>query len=309
MPKITKNIIIINVLCWLCGIVAARHGVDFTQWFGLHFMLASVFHFYQLFTYLFMHGGFEHLFFNMFAVFMFGRTLEQVWGERRFLTYYILCGIGAGVMQEAVQLVQYYTTLQGYTGVNLGGYVVSIAEYLNMMTTVGASGAVYGILLAFGMLFPNEQIYLYFVLPLKAKWFVVGYALLELLLGLSQRGDGVALFAHCGGMLIGCLLSTFCRRQQRRRRNSFYGGGDSPTLVARLKGWFARLKRSVAPQQRRRTYHFRENTATRKAQHADTTDTAKKDEEIEAILQKIKQSGYSSLTTEEKQRIFNASKK
>lgn len=219
MPPVTKNIIIINVLFFLGSIVAPKYGINLTDWLGLHFFMASDFNLYQLFTYMFMHGGFEHLLFNMFAVWMFGRVLEQVWGPRRFLFYYILCGVGAGVIQELVQYIQYATVLSGYDGVNMGGdYVIPMGEYLNMMTTVGASGAVYAILLAFGMTFPNQPIYLYFLLPMKAKYFVMVYAVLEIFLGLSQRGDGIAHFAHLGGMLFGFILIMYWKKKNKHEQ-------------------------------------------------------------------------------------------
>ena len=222
MPPVTKNIIIINVLFFLGTIVAPKYGINLTEWLGLHFFMASDFKLYQLFTYMFMPGGFEHLFFNMFAVWMFGRILEQVWGPRRFLFYYLLCGVGAGVMQEIVQYIQYATVLSGYDSVNMGGnYIVPMGEYLNMMTTVGASGSIYAILLAFGMTFPNQPIYLYFLLPMKAKYFVIGYAALEVFLGLSQRGDGIAHFAHLGGMLFGFLLIMYWRKKNKHEQ-TFY---------------------------------------------------------------------------------------
>lgn len=216
MPPVTKNIIIINVLIFLGSIVAPKYGINLTQWFGLHFFMASDFKLYQLFTYMFMHGGFEHLFFNMFAVWMFGRVLEQVWGPRRFFFYYIVCGVGAGLIQELVQYIQYATVLSGYDSVNMGGnYVIPMSDYLNMMTTVGASGAIYAILLAFGMIFPNQPIYLYFLLPMKAKYFVMGYAVLELIFGMSQRGDGIAHFAHLGGMLFGFILIMYWKKKNK----------------------------------------------------------------------------------------------
>ncbi len=216
MPPVTKNIIIINVLIFLGSIVAPKYGINLTQWFGLHFFMAPDFKLYQLFTYMFMHGGFEHLFFNMFAVWMFGRVLEQVWGPKRFLFYYIVCGVGAGLIQELVQYIQYATVLSGYDSVNMGGnYVIPMSDYLNMMTTVGASGAIYAILLAFGMIFPNQPIYLYFLLPMKAKYFVMGYAVLELIFGMSQRGDGIAHFAHLGGMLFGFILIMYWKKKNR----------------------------------------------------------------------------------------------
>ena len=150
MPKVTKNLIIINVLMFLATIVAQRYNIDLARYLGLHFFLASDFNIAQLFTYMFMHGGFGHLFFNMFAVWMFGRTLETVWGPRRFLLFYIVCGIGAGLIQELVQYIEYATTLAQYQQVQVPWGVIPMSEYLNMMNTVGASGAVYGILLEIG---------------------------------------------------------------------------------------------------------------------------------------------------------------
>ena len=214
MPTVTKNLIIINVLVFFGTIVAQRYGLDLTNYLGLHFFLASDFNPAQLITYMFMHGGFSHIFFNMFAVFMFGPILEQTWGPKRFLFYYILCGIGAGLIQEGVQYIQYVIELSQHTQVNLIGYgVIPMEQYLNMMTTVGASGAVYAILLAFGMLFPNSQMFVFPIpVPIKAKYFVIGYAVLELLLGLGSN-DGVAHFAHLGGMLFGLILIVYWRKK------------------------------------------------------------------------------------------------
>ena len=162
-----------------------------------------------------MHADLQHIFFNMFAVWMFGRILEQIWGPKRFLFYYIVCGIGAGICQEAVQYIEYATELASYQGVNMNGIVVSMADYLNMINTVGASGAVYGILLAFGMTFPNEEMFIFpLPVPIKAKFFVVGYAVIELLLGLSGTGGQVAHFAHLGGMLFGLILMIYWKKKK-----------------------------------------------------------------------------------------------
>lgn len=215
LPTVTKNLLIINVLCFFGMLVAKRYGIDVENLLGLHFFLASDFNLSQLISYMFMHANFQHIFFNMFAVWMFGRVLEQVWGPRRFLTYYLICGIGAGLIQELVQYLEYAFTLSNYDSVNLGiaGGIIPMEEYLNMMTTVGASGAVYGILLAFGMLFPNSQMFIFpLPFPIKAKYFVIGYAILELFLGLGG-GDGVAHFAHLGGMLFGLILIIYWRKK------------------------------------------------------------------------------------------------
>ena len=222
LPPVTKNLLIINVLCFFGYQVAKKYGIDLNDMLGLHFFLASDFNLAQLVTYMFMHANFQHIFFNMFAVWMFGRTLELVLGSKRFLTYYMVCGIGAGLVQELVQYIQYATELSHFDGVNTGITVISMAEYLNMMTTVGASGAVYGILLAFGMLFPNTGMFVFPIpFPIKAKFFVIGYAVIELLSGFGSSGDGVAHFAHLGGMIFGFLLIVYWRKKNRNN-GQFY---------------------------------------------------------------------------------------
>ena len=168
LPAVTKNLLIINVLCFFGNIVARRYGIDLNDVLGLHFFLASDFKLFQVVTYMFMHADFQHIFFNMFAVWMFGRTLEMVFGPKRFLIYCMVCGIGAGLVQEVGQYAEYALHLSNYEGVNTGLAVIPMAEYLNMMTTVGASGAVYGILLAFGMLFPIVRcLYFLYHSPLR----------------------------------------------------------------------------------------------------------------------------------------------
>lgn len=165
-----------------------------------------------------MHGGFGHLFFNMFAVWMFGRTLETVWGPRRFLLFYIVCGIGAGLIQELVQYIEYATTLAQYQQVQVPWGVIPMSEYLNMMNTVGASGAVYGILLGFGMLFPNTPLFIFpLPMPIKAKYFVIGYAVIELFSGISNNpNDNVAHFAHLGGMIFGFIMIMYWKKKSKR---------------------------------------------------------------------------------------------
>ena len=222
MPTVTKNLIIINVLLYFGTVVALRYGIDLKDYLGLHFFLASEFNPAQLITYMFMHGSFSHIFFNMFAVFMFGRVLEQTWGPRRFLFYYILCGIGAGLIQEGVQYIQYVTEFSQYAQVNTGTGVIAMGQYLNMWTTVGASGAVYAILLAFGMTFPNDRLFIFPIpFPIKAKYFVFGYTLIELYAGFANNpGDNVAHFAHLGGMLFGLILILYWKK--KKNNNEFY---------------------------------------------------------------------------------------
>lgn len=209
LPVVTKNIIIINAVIWVAQFVLLRRGgIDLTQPFGLHFPASENFRIYQLVTYMFLHdpNSFSHVFFNMFAVFMFGRTLEQVWGAKRFIVYYLVTGVGAAIIQI---LVIYFRAS-----------AILPPEMLPMINsvTVGASGAVFGILLAFGMLFPNAQLFIIpFPFPIKAKWFVIGYGVLELLFGVANRtGDNVAHFAHLGGMLFGIFMILYWRKKDRQ---------------------------------------------------------------------------------------------
>ena len=202
LPPVVKHLLIINAILFLATFTLNRFNIDLSDYLGLHFFLAKDFMPYQLFTYMFMHANFEHIFFNMFALWMFGNTLENIWGSKRFLLFYIICGLGAAVSQEVVQFIDFEmrTDWQGLAILSDG-----MREVLNTWNTVGASGAVYGLLLAFGMLFPNSRIYLYFLFPIKAKWFVIGYAVIELLSGFFTSGN-VAHFAHLGGMLFGLIL-------------------------------------------------------------------------------------------------------
>jgi len=214
LPTVVKNLLILNVLFFLATIacdVVLR--IDLADYLGLHYIGASDFQPFQLVTYMFMHGNFAHLFFNIFALWMFGNTLENIWGPNRFLLFYFICGIGAGLIQELVQYIQYVTTLQGYENVRIAAnHIIPMSEYLNMLTTVGASGAVYGILLAFGMMFPNSTLYIYFAIPIKAKWFVLIYGIIELFSGFTSV-DNVAHFAHLGGMLFGLILILYWKKK------------------------------------------------------------------------------------------------
>ncbi len=231
IPVVTKNLLAINVVMFLAALVAAQKGFDLDNLLALHFFKSEEFHPYQLVTYMFMHGGFSHLFFNMFALFMFGRTLEYVWGPKRFLIFYVVAGVGAGLVQEAVGAMRYFSLVEGIDADMLAlvfsegaaalqegkNFVLPQLAELNLVLnsqTVGASGAVYAILLGFGMLFPNERMFIFpLPFPIKAKFFVIGYALIELYLGTVGTPDGVAHFAHLGGMLFGLVLILLWRKK------------------------------------------------------------------------------------------------
>lgn len=217
LPEVTKNLLAINVLMFLATIVMEKQGISLVNMLGLHFFKASDFAPYQFVTYMFMHGGFSHLFFNMFALYMFGSVLERVWGAKRFLIYYFVAGIGAGLLQEVVQYANFvHEGLAAYDGVSTKTGVIPMGQFLNLWTTVGASGAIYAILLGFGLSFPNDKMFVFpLPFPIKAKFFVIGYAVIELLLGLSNTQDGIAHFAHLGGMLFGLAMILYWRKKRK----------------------------------------------------------------------------------------------
>lgn len=233
MPPVTKNLLIINFIVWLAMFVLpSKIGTNLESFGGLHYWGASDFNPVQLLTYMFMHstGGFAHIFFNMFTLWMFGMTLERTLGSARFLFYYVACGIGAALVQEVVWMLTWESTLvklfankaqidfpEAREVLNSPAMYSQLKQYLNIFVTIGASGAIYGILLAFGMIYPNAPLYLFFVpIPIKAKWMVTGMIVIELLIGLSEnagRSDGVAHFAHLGGMIFGFFMIWYWKKK------------------------------------------------------------------------------------------------
>jgi membrane associated rhomboid family serine protease len=303
MPTATKNLLIVNFLAFIATWVLELRGINLTSMLGLHFFLASDFRIYQFFTYMFLHGGLTHIFFNMFALWMFGSVIERVWGPKKFLFYYIVCGLGAGITQELVQYADY--SIQGiaaYQYVNAGGVQMTTDAYINLWTTIGASGAVYGILLAFGMVFPNERLFIIpFPFPIKAKWLVLGYIVIELFSAMSGPGDGVAHMAHLGGMLFGFLLI----RYWNKHPNSYDLGGRSYG-----REYFENLKRRYDNHQQSRRSHMRAESTDPRRESDEEYNARKRQnqEEIDAILDKIRKSGYDSLTKDEKRKLFEQSR-
>ncbi len=234
LPPVVKNLLIINGLFFLATLAFERLGFDLVKLLGLFLPQSEYFRPHQLVTYIFMHGNFQHILFNMFALWMFGSAIENIWGGKRFLIYYMVTGLGAGLIHLGVlewQLAsvisdlgidQYYVVKQEGLGILEQGqnYSDEFMAHLNLLLntpTVGASGAVFGLLLAFGMMFPNAEILLYFLFPIKAKYFVIGYGLIELFSGISNRpGDNVAHFAHLGGMVFGFILIKFWQKGRHR---------------------------------------------------------------------------------------------
>jgi membrane associated rhomboid family serine protease len=234
LPPVVKYLLIANVVLFVLTMLLERMGISLFQYLAVYSVKSSLFHPYQLVTHMFMHGSIGHLFFNMFALWMFGRVLEEVWGPQRFFIFYFVCGLGAAILHSLVIYLQINYAIGhmdpnvAQTVINEGADVLSRGmnytqiemRNLNLMIntpTVGASGAIYGLLLAFGMLFPNSIIYIYFAFPLKAKYFVMFYAALELYMGISNHSDNIAHFAHLGGMLFGLILILLWRKDRFNR--------------------------------------------------------------------------------------------
>ena len=216
LPPVCKNLLIINVIAFLATYVFRMRGIDLQDIFGLHFFASDNHYFWQYITYAFFHYNFSHLFFNLFAIWMFGYTLENIWGQKRFIIFCLVSCLGAALAQQITYYFMYSDLVNGvYSGVNIGnGITISTSEFLNNLNTIGASGLVFGLLAAFGAMFPNSTIYLYFFLPLKTKWFVIGYIVLELFNGITTTSDGVAHFAHLGGAIAGLILLWIWKRKR-----------------------------------------------------------------------------------------------
>jgi membrane associated rhomboid family serine protease len=277
LPPVVKNLLIINGLMFLATMMLqSSFGINLNDILGLHWVGSQKFEIYQVVTYMFMHGSFSHIFFNMFAVWMFGSAIENTWGSKRFLTYYVITGIGAAFLHY---VILYFTDIGPVIGLidqflnnpssdtlrallaehkfeiskqfhgnmydmfrNAQPSLQSVADgvgserdlekaytfmneyrlhFLNLPNVVGASGSLFGLLLAFGMMFPNVRLFLIFLpIPIKAKYFVIGYGLIEFVSGImNSPGDNVAHFAHLGGMLFGYILIKIW--QNRNQSNSF----------------------------------------------------------------------------------------
>jgi membrane associated rhomboid family serine protease len=217
IPPVIKNLIIVNALVFFAQQIFAKYGVD--NLFALHDIHSVYFRPYQLITHLFMHGSWGHIIVNMFALWMFGSILENLWGAKRFLIFYLLCGLGAALLHLGVLYMEMDKVMEEFH--RLPAFQQQQLLYADNFKvnigTVGASGAIFGCLAAFGYLFPNSLIYLYFFLPIKAKWFVIIYAGIELYSGVqNSAGDNVAHWAHLGGALVGFLLVLYWNKRNRR---------------------------------------------------------------------------------------------
>lgn len=242
LPEVTKYLLVINGLMYLATYVLSNTPLrPFFDSLALYQPGTPDFHFWQILTSVFMHGSFLHLFSNMFSLWMFGAVIENIWGGRRFLVYYLVTAVGAGVLYLLVNQVEIsiaagkllaegapqslLTALRHTSDVNIAndliaqagvpvnGELISKYYWTAHAAVVGASGAVFGIILAFGMMFPNSKIYLYFAIPIKAKWFVIGYGIFEFVSGISGIQSGIAHFAHLGGMLFGYLMVRYWKKR------------------------------------------------------------------------------------------------
>jgi membrane associated rhomboid family serine protease len=271
LPTIIKNLLIINVLVFMAQLtfdgvqantdMATKIG-NFTNWFALHNIESPLFKPWQMITHMFMHGSFMHLLSNMFGLWMFGSILENIWGPKRFLVFYLICGIGAALVHLGWLSWEYHSLLNDFAQFKNNPNIVNFnslmgnkalgnvdqhqlleisrnwpedAEAAKLFAagvldstsnlileiiqapTLGASGAVFGCLAAFGYLFPNTYIYLYFFVPIKAKWFVLLYIAFELLMVLRNSAGGIARFAHIGGAVVGFLLVLFWNKTNRKQ--------------------------------------------------------------------------------------------
>ncbi len=260
LPPVVKNLLIINGLFYLATLsFESAFGINLVRFLGLHYFQSEYFQPYQYVTYMFLHASFGHILWNMFALWMFGYLLENVWGSKRFLIYYMITGIGAALIQTFVNwwgfssiqqealvyadqptveafigfikhhfpnYYEYHDTIRGFIGEwtlnpSNSSYASQSVDYMDQLIqlqmnvpTIGASGAVYGILLAFGMMFPNMLVYVYFLFPIKAKWIVILYGAFEVFSGISNNpSDNVAHFAHLGGMIFGFFLILYWKKK------------------------------------------------------------------------------------------------
>ena len=209
VPRVTRNLIIINVLMFIGTLVNQEAML---KAFALFYPTSPYFHWWQYITHMFMHGGWWHIFFNMYSLFIFGSVLERIIGEKKFLIFYFVCGLGAVALHTGVQYLQ----AQSYMAEIAKGSKEAMDAYqmLKVTPTVGASGAIYGLLIGYAMLFPDSKLTLIFPpVTLSAKWWIIIFAAIELVTGVTGVASGIAHFAHLGGMLFGFLLIRYWRKK------------------------------------------------------------------------------------------------
>ncbi|QQL49447.1 rhomboid family intramembrane serine protease [Mucilaginibacter ginkgonis] len=235
IPPVVRNLLIINVICFLPSLIFnADNGEKYIQLFGVYYFNSPLFRPWQIITHLFLHGGFAHIFFNMFALYSFGMAIEYTLGSKRFFSFYFICGLGAIALQMAVQAYEVHALTGSFAPMHGHGIPTTFGDLQSMLNVqlsegglkklseiyfapmVGASGAIFGLLIAFGMLFPNAELMILFIpVPVKAKYIIPVYVIIELVLGVGQfSGDSVAHFAHLGGAILGFILIKIWRVQR-----------------------------------------------------------------------------------------------
>ena len=263
-------------------------GDLFVKNFALFTYESPFFRPWQLFTYMYMHGGFSHLFFNMFALWMFGMELENMWGSKTFFIFYTVCGVGAGIANA------FLAPLVSYIPPNV--------------PTVGASGSIYGVLIAFGMIFPNRYIYIYFMLPIKAKYLIIIYILIEVFAVASQSQSGIAHIAHLGGGVVGFLYVYFILNKGKPK--FFKNQGQDNNVFNNFKDMFEKKPEPPKYEPPKNVYDANFEDLSKSKYEDDMRRNEKEAQiKIDAILDKLGANGYASLTEEEKRILFQESKK
>jgi len=291
-PPVIKNLLIINGIVFFLQTLLSNlsfNGVPgwyiINRWFALN-PFGGVdaagqsynFQIWQLITYQFMHGGFGHIFFNMFVLWMFGIEIENMWGSKKFLFFYLLCGVSAGF---------FHLFLSSVFG-------------LPAAVTIGASGAIYGVMIAFALFFPDRLIYLYFFIPVKAKYLITFAVLLEIML-VDSAGSSIAHLAHLGGALVAFIFIMLDKDSYislKRMLNWNFHLNDKNSPFSNMQNPFKKERSNI---QEAKFYEFKDDTKGKKENITQ--------EEIDRILDKISESGYQNLTEEEKKILFEASKK
>ena len=247
LPPVTKNLIIINALIWLVEVIWPQFGVNgIIRHLGLHYVEATYFNPAQIITYMFVHdqGTFFHVFFNMLTLFFFGPWLERMWSSKRFFIFYMICGLGAGIVQECVMAIQWHHQFKDYIQWFASNNHMTLSEAAeevrrlisaghpemlaqinmmkNSMVCIGASGAIFGVLLGFAFVFPNMPINLYFLIPIKAKYLVAGYAVIEFFCGITGSVGNVAHFAHLGGLLFALPILLYWKHKGKLHGGNYF---------------------------------------------------------------------------------------
>lgn len=292
-PPVIKYLLISNVLIFLLQAFfldflkagSVNIGEVFIKNFAMFTIDSPFFRPWQVFTYMFLHGSFSHLFFNMFALWMFGLELENLWGSKTFLIFYTVCGVGAGIAN--LFLAPLFTTIPPN------------------VPTVGASGSIYGVLIAFGYLFPDRHIYIYFLVPIKAKYLVMFYIALEVFAVVSQSQTGIAHIAHLGGGVVGFFFVYFMKKRNLKGLFRTYKDDTSSVFGGRKKE-----EEYKPPEPEKKVYDAKYEEFSKKDYENDIRQQEREaQEKIDAILDKLSEKGYQSLTEEEKHILFQESKK